>query len=77
MSKGKLFQDVAGEAGCKGWVTKCHLYHIKEFGPFLKGPDVTLENFKQDNKLTILLLRGVKPGARKLTRKINVKCRMT
>lgn len=56
MSKGKLFQNVAGEAGGKGWVTKCPLYYIKEFGLFLKGHDVTLENFKQDSKLTILLL---------------------
>lgn len=37
---------------------KCPFYHIKEFGPFPKGPDRTLEIFKQNSKLTRLLLKG-------------------
>lgn len=54
MSKRKLLQDVVRGAG--GEVSKCHLCHIEEFGPSPKGPDVTLENFNQDSKLTRLLL---------------------
>lgn len=42
---------MAGEEGGKDYVTKCPLYCIKESGLFPKGPDVTLENFKQDSKL--------------------------
>ena len=49
---------MAGEEGGKDYVTKCPLYNIKEFGLFPKGPDVTLENFKQDSKLIRLLLEG-------------------
>lgn len=49
---------MAGEAGGKSWVTKYSLYHIKEFEPFPKGLDATLEIFKQESKLTRLLLSG-------------------
>lgn len=42
MSMGKT---IAGEAGGKGQITKCPLYHVKDFEYILKHPDMALEKF--------------------------------
>lgn len=66
-------ETITREAGGKGQITKCPLYHIKNFESFPKHSDMALEKFFSGVQTDQTFAGTAKPGVRKTNREIKVK----